>query len=323
MSAKTRIREAVQVLRDLGMPREQQNDRTALCLLALLNLTPDQKWTEATDPSVGITPIMNYARVHYKRRYKPNSREMFRRQSVHQLVQAGIVLPNPDRPDRPVNSPKTFYRVEPNALCLLRKCRTGSWERSLSAYRKKHKSLAKRYAAARRMKQIPVRIRGGKVLHLTPGKHSLLIRDVIKQFASRFASGALILSLGDTGKKWAIRDEEGFRKLGIKLDDHGKMPDVVLHDTTRKWLLLVEVVTSHGPVDPKRRAELKAQFAKSKAGLVYVTAFPSRDVMFKYWKKLAWETEVWVAEHPDHLIHLNGSRFLGPYGQPFRKKGSE
>jgi hypothetical protein len=322
MSAKTRIQEALQVLKELGMPREQQNDRTALCLLSLLNLTPDKKWSEAEAPLVGITPMMEYARSHYGMKYAPNTRETFRRFSIHQMVQAGLVLPNPDNPTRPVNSPKTVYQVAPAVLDLVRKHGTRNWNRLLAAYNKSHTSLAARYANARRMKLIPVRMAGGDVL-LTPGKHSLLIRDVVEQFAPRFTPGADILSLGDTGKKWAVRDEAGFKKLGIKLDDHGKMPDVVLHDTRRHWLLLVEVVTSHGPVNPKRHAELKAQFAKSKAGLVFVTAFPTRSIMNRYWNELAWETEVWVAEHPDHMIHLNGSRFLGPYHKPPKRKGQK
>lgn len=322
MSAKTRIQEARQVLKELGMPREQQNDRTALCLLSLLNLTPEKKWSEAAAPLVGITPMMEFARGHYGMKYAPNTRETFRRFSIHQMVQAGLVRPNPDNPTRPVNSPKTVYQVAPAVLDLVRKHGTRNWNRLLAAYNKNHTSLAARYADARRMKLIPVRMEGEEV-HLTPGKHSLLIRDVIEQFAPRFTPGAHILSLGDTGKKWAVRDEAGFKKLGITLDDHGKMPDVVLHDTRRNWLLLVEVVTSHGPVNPKRHAELKAQFVKSKAGLVFVTAFPTRSIMNRYWNELAWETEVWVAEHPDHMIHLNGSRFLGPYHKPPKRKGQK
>ncbi len=323
MKAEKRIQEAVQVLRALGMPREQQNDRTALCLLALLNLGPSTEWSKATNLPIGITPMMDFARDSYGVRYAPNTRETFRRFSVHQLVQAGIALSNPDLPDRPVNSPKTVYAIAPEALRLLLNVKSKNWGGLLAAYQNTQSTLVARYADARKMKQVPVRLGGGEVLHLTPGKHSLLIRDVIELFAPRFCPGALVLSLGDTGKKWAVRDEMGFKKLGVKLDDHGKMPDIVFHDTKRKWLLLVEVVTSHGPVNPKRHAELKVQFAKSKAGLVFVTAFPSRSIMNKYWNELAWETEVWVAEHQDHLIHLNGSRFLGPYNKPSRKRGSK
>ncbi|MFS2517149.1 MULTISPECIES: BsuBI/PstI family type II restriction endonuclease [Parabacteroides] len=27
---------------------------------------------------------------------------------------------------------------------------------------------------------------------------------------------------------------------------------------------------------------------------------------------IAWETEVWIAENPGHMIHFNGDRFIGP-----------
>lgn len=323
MSAKTRIREAIQVLRDLGMPREQQNDRTALCLLALLDLEPRQKWGDAADPRVGITPMMEFARDHYGVEYAPNTRETFRRFSVHQLVQAGIVLSNPDNPSRPVNSPKTVYQIAPDAFRLLKRLKSKNWKSKLVAYRARQGALATRYARIRDLKRVPVRMDGSQALHLTPGAHSQLIRAVVEQFADRFVPGSQLLYVGDTGKKWAYRDDKGFLALGIQLDEHGKMPDVALHDQKRNWLVLVEVVTNHGPVNPKRHEELKALFAKSKAGLVFVTAFPSRAVMSKYWNELAWETEVWVADHPDHMIHLNGSRFLGPYGKPAKKKAGK
>ena len=25
-----------------------------------------------------------------------------------------------------------------------------------------------------------------------------------------------------------------------------------------------------------------------------------------------WDTEVWIAELPEHMIHLNGDQFMGP-----------
>ena len=99
----------------------------------------------------------------------------------------------------------------------------------------------------------------------------------------------------------------------MNLDRHGKLPDVVLHFVERDWLLLVESVTSHGPVDGKRHGELSKLFEQCTAGLVYVTAFPNRQIMGKYLPEIAWETEVWIADAPSHLIHFNGVRFLGPY----------
>lgn len=101
--------------------------------------------------------------------------------------------------------------------------------------------------------------------------------------------------------------------LGISLDAAAKMPDVVIHDVKRNWLVLIEAVTSAGPVDGKRRAELKQLFKNSAAGLVFVTAFETRKAMQAFLGQISWESEVWIAEAPEHLIHFNGSRFLGPY----------
>ena len=320
MRTEPNILQAIQVLEALGMPRQQQNKRTALCLLALIHLGRHQKWKDAQAGPLGITPMMDFARTQFGARYKPNTRESFRRQSIHQLVQAGIVLQNPDQPSRPVNSPKTFYQIAPTAIRLLRKFGLPTWSKSLAAYLKKRDTLAMRYAQARKLKMIPVKMKSGQALHLTPGKHSQLIRAAVEEFVPRFLPGADLLYVSDTGKKWAFWDERRLCSLSIHLDEHGKMPDVVAHDRRRNWLVLVEVYTNHGPVSPKRHAELKSVFSSS-AGLVYVTAFPSRAMLSKHVHELAWETEVWIADDPDHLIHLNGSRFLGPYEKPSGKRG--
>jgi hypothetical protein len=307
------IDNANRILVSLGLPRAQQNERSALCLLALLNLTPRTKWAEAESPLMGITPIMDWVRKHYKKDYAPNTRETFRRQTMHQFVDAGIALYNPDRPDRPVNSPAAVYQIEPAALALLRSFDTAGWHRKLTAYLAGRQSLAARYAKERKQNLIPVRIAPGKKINLSPGKHSELIRAIIEHFAARFVPGAVLLYAGDTGEKWSYFDAVMLAKLGINVDAHGKMPDVVLFDPKRKWLVLVESVTSHGPVDGKRHGELAHLFSESTAGLVYVTAFPNRATMGRYLAAIAWETEVWVADAPSHLVHFNGERFLGPY----------
>jgi len=123
----------------------------------------------------------------------------------------------------------------------------------------------------------------------------------------------MLVYVGDTGKKWGYFDAVLLAKLGVVVDIHGKMPDVVLYHPQRNWLMLVEAVTSHGPVDSKRHAELKRLFAGATAGLVFVTAFPNQSAMKRRAGDIAWETEVWVADAPSHLIHFDGERFLGPY----------
>lgn len=309
------IEAAQQIIVELGLPRAQQNERSALSLLALLNLRPGKPWAEAENPLLGITPIMDWAREHYGKEYAPNTRETFRRQTMHQFCDAGVALYNPDKPDRPVNSPKAVYQIEPATLTLLRTCGTQQWRENLTAYLAERETLIAKYAKEREQNRIPVEIAPGKEITLSPGEHSELIRAIIEDFAPRFAPGSVLVYAGDTGDKWGYFDATLLADLGVDVDAHGKMPDVVLHFTEKNWLLLVESVTSHGPVDGKRYAELAKLFADSKAGLVYVTAFPNRSIMGRYLGEIAWETEVWVADAPSHLIHFNGIRFLGPYDE--------
>jgi hypothetical protein len=304
---------AQQIIVSLGLPRARQNERSALCLLALLDLTPGKAWADAENPLMGITPVMTWARDHYYKDYAPNTRETFRRQTMHQFCDAGIALYNPDKPDRPVNSPKAVYQIEPAALNLLRTFGTPSWPDNLATYLGERETLVARYAKEREQNRIPVKVSPDQEITLSPGEHSELIRDIIEDFAPRFAPGSVLLYAGDTGDKWGYYDAARLAGLGVEVDSHGKMPDVVLHFTAKNWLLLVESVTSHGPVDGKRHSELASLFAGSNAGLVYVTAFPNRSIMARYLGEIAWETEVWVADAPSHLIHFNGVRFLGPY----------
>lgn len=309
-----RVAEALRILSDVGMPSAQQNERSALCLLAITNLVPTKTWADAEAPLIGITPIMEFAARHYmKKPYAPNTRETIRRQSMHQFCDGGIALYNPDNPRRPVNSPRAAYQISPEARALVRSFGTKGWAKALTVFKKQRASLAERYAAARDLEHVPLKLANGVKVKLSPGAHSTLISQVVKVFGAHYAPGGVLLYAGDAGNKWGHFDKDGLTKLGVVVDTHGKMPDVVIHFTAKNWLLLCEAVTSHGPVDGKRQGELKKLFANSKAGLVFVTAFPTRAVMAKYLPKIAWETEVWCAEAPTHLIHFNGERFLGPY----------
>lgn len=313
MTDHRNVTDAVSALAALGLPRAQQNRRTALCLLALLDLTPEKTWAEAGSPLVGITPMMDFSRRHYGTAYAPNTRETFRRFSVHQLVQAGIALYNPDRPERPVNSPKAAYQIEPHALALLRTFGSRAWSRRLKQYLAGRQTLAERYARERDQRMVPVQIGPGEAIQLSPGEHSELAKKIIEAFAPRFVPGGRLVYVGDTGDKWGHFDGDLLAELGVTVDAHGKMPDVVLYYPDKHWLVLVEAVTSHGPVNAKRHHELARLFDACMAGLVYVTAFPSRAAMARHLPEIAWETEVWLAESPSHLIHFNGERFLGPY----------
>ena len=310
----THVADALQILRDLDLPRAQLNERSAMTLLALLDLTPTQTWKRAGSPLIGITPVMDWIRKHYGKDYAPNSRETFRRQTMHQFIDAGLVIYNPDNPSRPVNSPAAVYQIAETALALFRLYGSRNWKKALSSFRLQSPSLVESYAKARQMTLVTVKTASGKKLQLSPGEHSELIRAIIEDFAPRFTRDGVLIYAGDTGSKAGYFEKEYLVSLGVTINRHGKMPDVVIHDVQRNWLLLIESVTSHGPVDGKRHAELMKLFAKSSAGLVYVTAFPTRTVMARYLSEIAWESEVWVADAPSHLIHFNGDRYLGPHG---------
>lgn len=313
MEVSENIESAKYILKLLGLPPEQQNDRSALTLLALLDLPPGKEWKAAQNPLLGITPIMDWVRQHYGRTYMPNTRETFRRQTMHQFVQAAVAFENPDKPDRATNSPQYVYQIEPTTLALLRTFGTPAWETNLNAYLAQQGTLAARYAKARKQTLVEVKLAPGLDIALSPGEHSQLIRSIIEEFAPRYAPGSRVVYIGDTGDKWGFFDATLLTSLAVTVDAHGKMPDVVLYYAAKNWLLLIEAVTSHGPVDAKRHTELEQLFSGATAGLIYVTAFPNRNLLARNLGKIAWETEVWIADAPSHLIHFDGERFLGPY----------
>jgi adenine-specific DNA-methyltransferase len=313
VKARKRIDEALAVLKVLGVPREQQNERSALTLLSLLDLRPDTPWSRAKAPLMGITQMMRFFEEHYGKRYAPNTRETVRRQTVHQFLDAGIVVINPDMPSRPTNSPKAVYQIEATLLELLRTYRRAEWGKGLRVHLASIQTLKEKYEQARQMKRIPIEVAPGERISLSPGGQNILIEKIINDFCELFTAGGTLVYVGDTDEKWAYFNRSLLESLGVTIQAHGKMPDVVVYAMKKKWLVLIEAVTSHGPVNPKRRNELKRLFKDSKAGLVFVTAFLDRRTMTKYLGDISWETEVWVADSPTHLIHFNGERFLGPY----------
>ena len=307
------VDEAIDALTQLGFPKQQLNKRSGLVLLALLDLTPDKVWSEARAPLRGITPMMDFMDRHFGKKYAPNSRETVRRQTVHQFLTGGLVLQNPDQPDRPINSGKTTYQVNRFALELLRSYGSTEWVLALGRYQVRVETLKERWRRERHLRRIPLVLPDGAEITLSPGGQNVLIAALVEDFCPIFTPGGQVLYIGDADEKFAIYDEAGLEDLGVMIEEHGKMPDLVVHHIERDWLVLIEAVTSHGPVDAKRHEELQALFAGSTAGLVFVTSFLDRRTLARYLGEISWETEVWVAESPTHLIHFNGERFLGPY----------
>ncbi|MGA2243129.1 MAG: BsuBI/PstI family type II restriction endonuclease [Verrucomicrobiota bacterium] len=308
-----KLKGATEILRALGFAPKQSNEVAGYTLLALLDLKPGQSWAEAAAPMRGITPIIDFVAVAYRVRYAPNTRETIRDEAVKYFVESGLLLRNPDDQARPTNSGKTVYQIEAHALKLIRTFDTLEWSGKLKAYLASRDRIRKELVRDRKLARIPVRLPSGKTVTISPGGQNPLIKTVIEEFCPRFVAGGTVLYIGDAEDKFLHLDADYLKQLGVAIPAPAKMPDVVVHDTRHNWLLLIEAVTSAGPVDGKRRKELKELFAGCTAGLVIVTAFANREVMRSFLTQLSWETEVWVAEDPDHLIHFNGERFLGPY----------
>jgi type II restriction enzyme len=313
MTPDEKVIQARQLLTALGMDNERSNERSGRVLLALLALRPDDPWSKVANPMLGTRAIMGWIRDEYEQDYKPNTRETVRRFTLHQFAEAHLVVQNLDQPDRPVNSPKWNYQVPIEALAVIRLYDTPRFNAALKSYLAKVPSLKEQYAAARELNRIPITLPDGTPFHLSPGGQNILIKQIVDDFCAQFTPGGHILYVGDADEKWALFKQAELAHLGVVVDQHGKMPDLVVHLAKKNWLVLIEAVSSHGPVDAKRHGELKSLFSDCTAGLVYVSVFPERKEMRKYLTHIAWETDVWCAEDPTHLIHFNGERFLGPY----------
>lgn len=308
-----RLREATDILRTLGFAARQSNEVAGYVLLSLLDLAADTSWSAAGSPLRGITPMIAFIREQYGVAYAPNTRETIRDEAVKYFVEAGMVLRNPDNPQRPTNSGNTVYQLEPSALALLHTFGTAAWETQLAAYLDSRGAIRREIERHRTLARIPVQLPSGETVTLSPGGQNPLIKAVIEEFCPRFVAGGTVVYIGDTEDKFLHLDATYLEGLGVVIAPAAKMPDIVVHDTRRDWLVLIEAVSTAGPVDGKRRKELKELFGGSRSGLIFVTGFESRATMQSFLSQIAWETEVWIADNPDHLIHFNGERFLGPY----------
>jgi len=295
------------------LPDAQQNEISGYTLLALCNIKENDKWSKAFRQSHGVSKgIMNFISENYQKEYAPNTRETFRRQVLHQFVQAGIADYNPDVPDLPVNSPRAHYAISEIALETIKSYGTRNWERTLENFTSKIGALKEKYSKDREMSRVPLKLSDGRVLMLSPGKHNAVQAAVVEEFASRFAQSSALLYVGDTENKDLHIDKETLEKIGIPITEHSKLPDIVIYDESKNWLYLIEAVTSHGPMTPKRIVELEEFLKHCKAGKIYVSAFPDFSEFKKHTTEIAWDTEVWIMGFPEHMIHFNGDRFLGP-----------
>lgn len=307
------LNDAQELLKKLGFDRQRTNIMAARTLLALAQLTPDQKWDAASNPRIGVRSIMDWMRNELDFQVAENTRETIRRFVLKQFVEAGFCLHNDDDPGRPTNSSKNVYRLSDEALAVIRSYQRDGSEKIIGKYLKSKVVLTDKYAKARELSRFNVTLPQGEQVSLKRGGQNQLIEKIIADFCPQFIPDAQVLYIGDADSKEGLYDKQRLSQLGVELPDHGKMPDLIVYQPDKHWLFLIEACSTHGPIDHWRYSELESLFSQTSAGLVYVSCFPNRSTLRKFIADLAWETEAWIAEEPTHMLHLNGSRFMGPY----------
>ncbi|MDR1508474.1 MAG: hypothetical protein LBS53_02415 [Synergistaceae bacterium] len=304
-----KLDDARSVLSSLEMPSAQRSDVCCYALLAMAGVGENDSWADATNNWIRIHDIIQFTSDHYGVRYAENSRETIRKQALHHFRAAAIIEDN----GKATNSPNYRYRLTEEALVLFKAYLTHTWDNVLKEFATKHDTLVELYSSKKKMQRMPVAV-NEEVLFFSAGLHNRLQKLIIEEFASRFAPYSECLYVGDTAEKDLVKNAEKLKALGFSITLHDKMPDVVLYRADKNWIYFIEAVTSVGPMDVKRIHEIRQMTMRVTAGKVYVTAFLDFKTYKRFSDSLAWETEVWIAEMPDHMIHLNGDAFLRPRG---------
>ena len=303
----SKLEEAKDILNQLKVPQKQQSDLCGYVILVMADIKKNDEWGNATNQWIRIHDVIRYIREFYGISYAENSRETFRKQAMHHFRNAAFIEDN----GKATNSPNYRYRLTDEMLSVVKSYQSKKWENERDNFLKSHNNLSDIYRSKKAMQKMPVKINGSN-FSFSPGKHNHLQKLIIEEFAPRFAENSECLYVGDTIQKDLVKNEERLKELGFEITLHDKMPDVVLYSEDKHWIYFIESVTSVGAMEPKRIKEIEEMTQRVSAGKIYVTAFLDFKTFKKFSESLAWETEVWIADMPDHMIHLNGDRFLGP-----------
>jgi type II restriction enzyme len=291
----------------------------ALALLALANLKPVDPWDKAQvfesekSWALATREIIKFWNENYGENVSSGSYDDVRRKDLLYLVESQIVLNHAGKPKADINDPSRRYAVNVEAKDILRKFGTPEWQTYVEIFKSKAGSLKEKLALDREQNKVPVSMPDGKVLKFSSGLHNELQKAIIEEFLPRFAPGADVLYMGDTANKNLVVNTAKLKALGFPELARDKLPDIVALDNKRNWIFLVEAVHSANPISPLRHVALESFTASLKLPKVYVSAFKDITSFSKWVKQISWETEVWLADSPSHMIHFNGDKFLGPH----------
>ena len=316
------VSEALQILEALGIAFNglsvRRKTKMAKAFLAVAGLKPDSTWADAKSNDDGhrlrSREIIKWMNAHLGEKIADGSYDDIRRKDLLLPVAAHIVMKASEHAGAKTNDGTRAYALHPAYANVIRKFGTSRWNVELTALNANKKTLIESIMRARGLTRVPIRI-GSEEFSLSPGDHNLVQKAVVENFLPLFGQGAEVLYLGDTENKNLFHDEKELLRLGFFELAHDKLPDVVAYSKRKNWLFLIEAVDTSNPITEMRKATFDEITAGCKADIVYVTAFINRASFRKFSKDIAWETEVWVADNPEHMIHFNGDKFLGPYAK--------
>ncbi len=313
---KILIDEALDILFSVGIPLDQTTERrlerTAMCFLAVAGVTGS--WKNAiSDKNLKTRDIINFLNLNFKENISSGSYDDIRRKDLKTLVLSDIVINSGDNKKSATNNPTRGYSIHPDFKNLIIHYNTKNWQIELNKFNENRPSLSEQLARKRDIDKIPVKLPNGKPLIFSYGEHNLLQKQIIEHFLPRFGSDCEVLYIGDTSNKMLHIELNELQNIGFFELSHDELPDIIAFSKNNNWLFLIEAVHSSGPMSEIRVLELKKLLKDCKAELIFVTAFLTKVIFKKWIMEIAWETEVWIADNPDHLIHFNGHKFLGTY----------
>ncbi len=315
------VDQALQVLESFGVPLEQLTERRkekmAKAFLALAGLKPGMVWQDIKDNHEGrqltSRQVIAFMNSHLGEEIADSSYDDIRRKDLVLPETALIVLKSAKNPDANTNDGTRGFAINPVAAIAIRQFGKPTWKDAVHRFMMGRETLAKQLQRERSLLRIQVQISDDVALDFGPGQHNALQKQVIESFLAIFGFGAEVLYVGDTANKNLFVNQSKLAELHFFELAHDKLPDVVAYSQSKNWLYLIEVVTTANPINELRRKTLLELTQCCTAHVILVTAFPDRAIYRKFAKDIAWETEVWIADTPEHMIHFNGDKFLGPY----------
>ncbi|MCT4214973.1 restriction endonuclease [Elizabethkingia anophelis] len=312
------INTALYILDTFGIPIEgtpRRLERMAIAFLASGNIKSIKELSKAKDLSSGFAlktrDIINYVNKHFAENISSGSYDDIRRKDLKLLTIAEVVLQS--SPNSATNDSTRGYSINPTYAELIRDFGNDDWEKSVKDKLKNIEPLSQKLKRERQISKVEVTLPSGGQLTFSAGEHNDLQKAIIEEFLPRYGFEAEVLYVGDTANKYLYLEKEKLEKLNFFEISHEELPDVIAYSKKKNWLYLIEAVHSSGPISEIRLLQLQKLTKDCKADIVYVTAFLTKPKFRQFIADVAWETEVWIADNPDHLVHFNGDKFLGPY----------